>query len=302
MVQILHLQVDNPDELLNAGAYGAGAVIRLQTAAAEAGAFADVNGAGSTPAIALVSATFAYTGYDPNGVSTSWYRYRYENAGGTRLGDWFAAFQEAPAEGYVVGLADMRHRLEIDPADHDDDELLLDLIRETTDDLQDYCNRWFVPRPLSGTATYLLSPKHDGIEIEIPRGIRSLTSLGYATIDQPDTGGVFNAIDLAQVSLQPSPLDRDAGWPATVIKLLETIGIVIYAGTNRIQAVGGFGFAAPPAPIVSIAKGVVTRRFVGKAAGVAQVVGASAMGGAAILRWVSPEDRETLYRYRAGPI
>ena len=34
------LTAENPDELLNAGAYGAGAVIRLQTAATETGAFA----------------------------------------------------------------------------------------------------------------------------------------------------------------------------------------------------------------------------------------------------------------------
>jgi hypothetical protein len=299
---IVHLQVDNPDELLNAGAYGAGAVIRLQTGATETGAFADVAGVGSTPAIPLVGGTFAYTGYDPAGVASSWYRYRYENAGATRVSDWFNAFQEAAAEGNIVGLADMRHRLEIDPADHDSDELLLDLIGETTDDLEDYCGRWFVPRPLSGTTTLLFSPKHDGVELEIPKGIRSITSVGFATIDQPDTGGVFAALDPTQLSIQPPVINRDRGWPGMRITILETLGIVFYAGINRVQVVGAFGFATPPRPLVSIAKNAITRRFVGKGSGVAQVAGAQSLGGMTILRWVSPEERETLDRYRATRI
>jgi Phage gp6-like head-tail connector protein len=299
--QILHLQVDNPAELLNAGAYGAGALIRVQVGATETGAFADVAGAGSTPTIPLVAATFEYTAYDPTGTSASWYRYRFENAGATRLGDWSAAFQNV-GDNLLVSLADMRHRLEIDEADHDDDELLLDLIGETTDDIEDYCGRWFIPRPAFGTTTVLMSPRRDGTVLEIPRGIRSLTSLGYATIDQPDAGGAFTAIDVTQVSLQPGAMDRERGWPATEIVLLETLGIVFYAGTNRVQIVGGLGFAAPPRPIVSIAKNVIIRRFVGKASGVAQVVGAGAMGGSVTLRWVSPEEHDALYRYRDGLI
>lgn len=301
MPNILRIAVDNPSELLNSGAYGVGAVIRIQSAAQHDGPFADIAGTGATPTILLVAGEFAYTGYDPVGTSATWYRTRYESADASRASDWSDAFQVGSAAG-IVGLADIRARLEIDETDHDDDGLLLDLIGETTDDIQDYCNRWFVPHPLVGTATYLFSPKHEGLTLDLPRGIRSLSALGIATIDQPDSGGVFSAVDLTQVSLQPSEMKRDAGWPATEVTLLETYGIPFYPGVNRVQLTGAFGFAAPPPAIVRIAKDVIIRRFVGKRSGVAQVVGASAMGGGAILRWVSPEDHETLYRYRAGNI
>jgi hypothetical protein len=87
------LRVDLPARvtaanLLNAGMYDTGAIIRIQWSATEAGTFADVSGTGSTPTIAIVSGTETYTGYDPLGDSTRWYRSRFENAGGTRLSDW----------------------------------------------------------------------------------------------------------------------------------------------------------------------------------------------------------------------
>ena len=85
MPNLVRVLVENPDELLNAGAYGAGAVVRVQTSATQAGTYADVSGTGSTPTLALVTLIRAYTGYDPNGTVSSWYRTRYENAGATRL-------------------------------------------------------------------------------------------------------------------------------------------------------------------------------------------------------------------------
>ena len=89
----VEIEVEDPDALLNAGMYGAGAVIRLQWSATAAGSYADVSGTGSTPTIALVTLTDSYTGYDPVGTSSTWYRTRYENAGATRLSDWSAVFQ-----------------------------------------------------------------------------------------------------------------------------------------------------------------------------------------------------------------
>jgi len=58
----LTITVENPDQVLNAGLYGAGAVVRVQTGATKTGVFADVSGAGSTPTIPVVTATRSYTG------------------------------------------------------------------------------------------------------------------------------------------------------------------------------------------------------------------------------------------------
>lgn len=101
MPNILTLNVPNPDQLLNAGAYGAGAVVQVQSAVAEAGPYTDE---GTTP---LVAATTSYTYFDTEGTSTTWYRTRYENAAGTTVSDWSSAFQPRSS---LVSLADAQSR------------------------------------------------------------------------------------------------------------------------------------------------------------------------------------------------
>ena len=75
-------------DLLDTNMYGAGAVIRTQSATSETGTYADITGDTTVP---LVSGTESYTAHDPLGTSATWYRSRFENAGGTRLSDWSAA-------------------------------------------------------------------------------------------------------------------------------------------------------------------------------------------------------------------
>lgn len=80
----------NAAKLLNAGMYGAAAVIRTQSSTTETGTFVDISGTGSTPTITILAGTETYDAYDPNGTSSTWYRSRFENVGGTRLSDWSA--------------------------------------------------------------------------------------------------------------------------------------------------------------------------------------------------------------------
>jgi hypothetical protein len=98
-----------PDDLLNAGMYGAGAVVRVQSGATQTGSFANVGSA------AIVSGIFAYTIYDQAGTATTWYRTRYENAGGSPSSDWSAAFQVlpvTPATTPYATLAGAKQRLD----------------------------------------------------------------------------------------------------------------------------------------------------------------------------------------------
>lgn len=74
--------------VLLTGIYGAGAVLRVQSSASETGTFADLTGVGSTPTIAIVTGTEAYTAQDPDGGSTRWYRSRIENSDASRVSDW----------------------------------------------------------------------------------------------------------------------------------------------------------------------------------------------------------------------
>lgn len=106
----------SPDQILNAGAYGTGAVFRLQSSATSGGTYADVSGTGSTPTIAIVTDIRSYTGYDPNGSSTTWYRTRFENTGGTIVSDWSTVFQVGATGGLhpdYVSLDEMRAFLRI---------------------------------------------------------------------------------------------------------------------------------------------------------------------------------------------
>lgn len=100
MPNTLRIGIGNPDALLVTGAYGAGAVVRLQVAhnvAGVPGSYADVSGVGSTPTIPIVAATHWYDGRDVNGVTTDWYRDRYESASGTITSDWTSLGQPLPA-------------------------------------------------------------------------------------------------------------------------------------------------------------------------------------------------------------
>jgi hypothetical protein len=98
---ILTISVPNPDQLLNAGAYGAGAVVQVQSGALEAGPFTDD---GTVP---IVTETTSYTYYDIDGTSSTWYRTRYENAAGTTVSDWGTPFQPHSS---LVQLADAQSR------------------------------------------------------------------------------------------------------------------------------------------------------------------------------------------------
>jgi hypothetical protein len=81
-----HLEIDvaNTAELLAAEAYGAGALLRWERSAAEAGPYAE----GGTAA--LVPGTELYDVWDAAGVETTWYRTRVSDAAGTTFSAYSA--------------------------------------------------------------------------------------------------------------------------------------------------------------------------------------------------------------------
>ncbi|HEV8697979.1 MAG TPA: hypothetical protein VGQ89_09820 [Candidatus Limnocylindrales bacterium] len=304
MPNILQLTVENPAQILNAGAFGAGALIRLQSGAAEAGPFSDVSGTGSTPTTLVVDPTRFYDAYDPNGTSATWYRTRFENAGGTRVSDWLPAFQVGDeTAGLICSVEDVEQDLGSTQSANDR-ESILEKIRQVTVALEGYCGRWFLPRPLSGETTLVLSPGYDGTRllrdgrtILFPRGVRSLSAFGYATTDQPTVGGAYTALTAAQYALVPATED---GWPSTRVILLDTTGAVLVGGINRITWTGSFGFASAPADLQGVGVRAVIRRWLGKARAAPTVsLGPS---GSMLLRDMSPDDAAIVERYRVIPV
>lgn len=306
MPNVLKVPVESPDEILNAGAYGAGAVIRLQTSATEAGAFADVSGTGSTPTIAIVTATNSYTGYDPNGIVSSWYRTRYENAGATRLSDWSAAFQVGDeTTGQLCSLYDACQRMfGTSTTTANNTEMILEIIREVSDEIEDYVGAWLAPRPTNpaSTMTLLFDVERLGRSLVLENGvkrvgIRTLSSLGVATISQPESGGTYTTATVADVMLRPRPT---ADGPAARLEFLyPAVGAIsfFYPGYNTVSAVGSFGPASVPPRIQAVALAAVTKRFLGKETA-ATAIQLGPDGGIRLLADVSPAMRETLTRMR----
>jgi hypothetical protein len=299
----LTISVEAPDQILNAGLYGAGAVIRVQTSATEAGAFADVTGTGSTPTLPVVTLVRSYTGYDPAGIVSSWYRTRFENAGATRLSDWSPAFQVGDeTAGLLCSLYDVSQEMfGTATVNANDQESILEHIRQVSDEIEDYVGQWLAPRPTNPASTTVLlfdvpfTYWRRSLLLESGRrlcGIRTLSALGLATQSQPESGGTYTSATLADAVLRPRPT---ADGPALRIELLETSGSMFYPGYNTVQATGSFGPASVAPRIQAVAIEAVKRRFLGKE-GVASVVGPD--GGVQLLRGFSPDMRATLDRIR----
>jgi hypothetical protein len=102
-VSILQVPVDNPDELLNTGFLGAGALGRWERSATGGGAgFSEIG------TFALVAGTRLYTIYDPSGTVGSFYRVRYSKSDGSAPTPYSAEWVSGPDVGAYASLAMLR--------------------------------------------------------------------------------------------------------------------------------------------------------------------------------------------------
>ena len=313
MPNTLTITVENPDQVLNAGLYGAGAVVRVQTGATKTGVFADVSGTGSTPTIPVVTATRSYTGYDPIGIGSSWYRTRYENVGATRLSDWSPAFQVGDeTAGLLCSLYDVQQELG-GGTSANDDENILEKIRQVSSAIEHFIGQWMAPRPTDPASTTTLTfdvPWTYGYNYNYGwrrsllldrgsrlTGIRSFTTVGIATIDQPDSGGTYTNAATADVMLRPWP---SADGPALRLELnrYPTGSInLFYPGRNTVSVTGSFGYASVPYDIQGVAIRAAVRRFIGKGGG-GTAVAVGPNGTEILLPDMSGADRITLAQYK----
>lgn len=288
MPNLIRVYVEDPDALLATGMYDAGAIIRLQSCATETGVYTNEATA------SLVTATRSYTLYDADGTTTTWYRTRYENSGGTVTSDWSPVFQVGAEEaGYLCSLEDVRQRLGLALTDTAADEELAEFIRQVTTDILGHTGREFVGTPGDVTRTYDIAEY--STTLYLPGGIRTVTTLSLAGGNQPDTGGTYTAT--TNYYLRPLPHDRSAGWPATRIELVD--GAYFAAGRSTVQIVGKFGWSAVPPDIAGIATSAVVRRFQARqssSTGVDLMVGNADMGFRT-LAFLSPADRAKLDWY-----
>lgn len=301
MPNILTLTVEEPDQILNAGAYGTAAVIRLQTASTEAGVYADVSGTGSTPTTTVVTLTRSYTAYDPDGIVSSWYRTRFENAGGTRTSDWSDPFQVGDeTAGLLCSVSDVEQELGR-TASANERELILEKIRQVSRAIERATGRWLAPRPTDpASTTTLYFHTEYGQELHIPRGVRTVSALGVASEDQPASGGTYTTATAADYYIDPPVSERiDDDEPGKWIRFRDNpSGPVSWfvQAAHGASVTGSFGYAVVPPDIQGVATRAALRRFLGKgAAGTSIAVGPT--GTEFILPDLSAADRATLDDY-----
>lgn len=294
----LKLTAENPDELLNAGAYGAGAIIRLQVGAVEAGPFADVSGTGSTPTTAIVSGQRVYTAYDPNGIPSSWYRTRFEDAGATRTGDWSAAFQ-VTGDG-ILSLYDAKQRLGIDDDDTTQDENILEWIGQITAFMRGFTGRRLTPDPATVYTVDGHGAMRGGHLLRFNHGIRSLSEVAVAG----QTGDAFEVVPAGDYFLRPLEHDREAGWPATELWMTDNPSAnnpygIFPAGYANVRLIGAFSWAVTAPELEAVGGNLLTAtaRLGGSSGG--ETVTVNLDGERTFLRALSSEDFRTLKRYRA---
>lgn len=292
MANVGRVFVENPDEILNAGHSGAGAVIQVQRDTAEA--FTTPVDVTTVP---IVTAVRSYTFYDSAGTSSSWYRFRYETSAGVGTSDWSTPFQVGDEQaGLLCSLYDVKQRIGLSASNTEDDETILEFIRDVSVDIMGYTGRQFAPDPSSGTKTYRLHTRA-GYTLWVPKGIRSITTLGIATSDQPATGGTYTTAIASDYFLDPPEYERSYGWPATRIVFRSAAGTRFYNASYGAEITGAFGWATAPADIQGIAASAVIRRFAGKeTATLAIALGPEA--GIRLLRDITPAQQAKLDWYR----
>lgn len=282
---IISVTVENADELLNTGYLGAGALGRVERAATQAGAYSEIS------TFPLVSGTRLYTVYDLTGATDSWYRVRYTTAAAGSPSSYGDVFQSGDETGGLIcSVYDVEQELG-QTLSANEREQVIEKIRQVGAAIEGFTGRWFIRRPLSGTTTYRMHTVY-GRTLRIPKGITSITTLGYGTTSQGATGGTFTST--TDYWLDPPEMDRDVGWPATAIRLLSPV--VFTDASFGAEITGAFGWPSVPYDIQGVAIRAVVRRFIGKSGGgVAVAVGPN--GTEFLLPDLSGSDRKTLEWY-----
>ena len=292
-MNLIRVTVEGPDDILNAGAYDAGALVRVERSASGGGVgFAEI---GTIP---IITGQTIYPYYDNAGTTGAFYRTRYSNAANSLQSDYSAEFQGGLEAGYC-SLYNVKQRLGI--TDTTDDENLQEFIRQVTGWIDSVTGREFLPDPPTGTKTYTFDGR-DALEggklLLVPRGIRSVTGIQISVI----TGDTLVSVPAGNWFLGPPAAERDTGWPATEIWMTDIPSAgnnvpIFYRGFQNIAVTGAFGWASVPADIEDVALTTVVRSWAARRSGQGDVVGTDELGRPLVSRMLSGRDRDTLSRY-----
>ena len=145
-MQKITVTVANPADILAVGAFGAGALIRWESAATSSGTWTE---GGTVP---IVSGTTVYAIWDGSGSAGTWYRTRYSDSGGTLFSDYSAPF--SPSMNYAT-LDDVLATFETPIADPRTLARFAGLLTTATNQVIEACgHRDYFRHPATGVTTW----------------------------------------------------------------------------------------------------------------------------------------------------
>src|SRR3990167_2112283 len=275
--------------------YSAGALVRLQRDTTSA-----FSTATNLTTIAVVSGTESYTYWDSTGTTSSWYRTRYENSGGTLLSSWSDGFQptgHGTATGSYATRAGVKARYGF--TDAVDDPFIDILCNQVNGFIENRVGRAIAP--LAGTGPWLFDGRdalENGRLLIVEQGIRSITTLRV----QPHTGGDWSSIPSTDYFILPPVQKRQPGWPGFELWMTDipTSGNpypYFPVGIANVELTGLLGWAVIPDELRDVAETLVVRMYQARKTGQSDVVGTDELGNPMISRLLSGRDLYTLKGY-----
>jgi hypothetical protein len=185
--------------------------------------------------------------------------------------------------------------------DTGDDALISELIDQVSGWIETYTGRKLVPEV---AATYVFDTE-PGQVLRVPRGIRTITSMGVApTIHQPDTGGTYTTVPAADILLRPKAVDLPIGFPPTEVHISRGVLVGTISKFGRVDnggtITGDFGWSATPPEITAITIDAVVIGYSHRKDGSSGAVGPDDVALPPWARFFSrgSPQRDTLNRYR----
>lgn len=283
--------------MLNSGAYGAGAKVRLEYSSDGVSFTED-----STQTI--VTGVFEYTFYHTVGTSSTYYRSRYSDTGGASFSDYSAIFQVVST---YTDLEQIKLMLKI--TDANDDAYLAQCAGAAHAWLVGEVGRFYGPSPDTSRTFDVAYPSGHRSwygsltwipELPIAGGLRSFTKCEMK-LTSADTSWIDVTVD---VVARPLAWDRIEGMEADrlVFNDYPTLGYYgFYPGRAVARVTGVFGPAVPPRALCRIADTVAVWLYQSRAAGAGGMIGSPDMGQQ-INRVLTGADLSTIDLYRGvGP-
>ncbi len=246
----------DPAGVLATGAFGAGALIRVERADVDGfgvlGAYAEVH------TIAIVATTLQYQWWDSAGVATSSYKWRVSNAAGATFSPYSAPFAGTNPAGTVVpaSYATLAQTLALfETAPNVARQLRLAAALGTAaNELNRECGRDYFRHPASSAddATNVWYADGKGLEyVCVHQGIVGLSKLEVSW----DLGITFSEITSANYwltgadpnSTEPVPTDE----PYFHARLGPASGLLVFpTGPRTVKLTGASGWGTPPPALV----------------------------------------------------